>query len=218
MLKLIVSAFIMGFLVSIPPGAVTMAGSQLALKRGFLKALFFGMGSTVSDIFYLVLVFFGVAELISGSSVLKIILWIFSGGLLCFWGISAFVKELKKKGEEESSSAKEPTGRFLFFSGIGITLVNPVTVIGWIGIGGHYFLTLNQSGAIPGYRGLLLIPIIIAGCFSWYLLIMFLVSRMGHLVGGFVLKILIMVSSLALAVFGIWGFVSAIREAFLFFS
>lgn len=52
MLEMLISAFVLGIVVAMPPGAVTIAGGRRAISFGFGTAVFFTMGSTTSDAFY----------------------------------------------------------------------------------------------------------------------------------------------------------------------
>ena len=53
----IISAFVLGIVVAIPPGSVTIIACQRALQIGFRNSLYFTFGSCLSDIFYLTLVY-----------------------------------------------------------------------------------------------------------------------------------------------------------------
>ena len=59
-----ISAFVLGVIVAIPPGSVTVIACQRALQYGFRNSLVFTMGSSLTDIFYICLVYVGLATFI----------------------------------------------------------------------------------------------------------------------------------------------------------
>src|SRR5690348_16322752 len=89
MFAMIVAAFTIGVVVAMPPGPVSISGSQRAMTRGFWNACNFYMGSVVSDAFYALLVYFGVSALLANSDVFRFGLWIIGGGWLIKMGIDA---------------------------------------------------------------------------------------------------------------------------------
>lgn len=81
-IEYIISAVILGIVVAIPPGSVTIVSCQRALQFGFRNSLFFIFGSSLSDIFYIALVYYGIAKVIADNQMYKIILWIMCGIIL----------------------------------------------------------------------------------------------------------------------------------------
>jgi threonine/homoserine/homoserine lactone efflux protein len=96
MIEMIISSFIVGFLVAVPPGTVTVVAAQKSILYGFKESMVFTIGSCLSDIFYILIVLFGIAPLFAESSLFKIIFWYFSSILLFYFGFDAF-RALKKK-------------------------------------------------------------------------------------------------------------------------
>src|SRR5215207_8666782 len=86
MLELILKAFILGVVVAIPVGPVSIAAARRAITYGFSPAFFFNLGSLASDGFYILLVYVGLAPLLSESETLRLILWIVGGAWLCWLG------------------------------------------------------------------------------------------------------------------------------------
>ena len=64
MFAMISAAFVIGLVVAMPPGPVSISGSQRAMTRGFWNAFNFYIGSIVSDTFYALLVYFGLSALL----------------------------------------------------------------------------------------------------------------------------------------------------------
>ena len=71
LLEYLLSAVVLGIVVAVPPGAVTIVACQRALQYGFRNSAIFTLGSCLSDIFYITLVYIGVANLISDNHIFK---------------------------------------------------------------------------------------------------------------------------------------------------
>jgi hypothetical protein len=65
MLTLIVEGYLLGLVVSLPVGPVTVNLMRRALNYGFWNATAFGGGSASADLVYISLVYFGVAPLLA---------------------------------------------------------------------------------------------------------------------------------------------------------
>ena len=136
----IISAFVLGIVVAIPPGSVTIIACQRALQFGFRNSLYFTFGSSLSDIFYLSLVYFGVANFIASDNIYKILLWLVSGAVLFFIGGSSIYSIIIKKQHSNTIDNYQHNRLATFISGIIVTLSNPMTIVGWIVIAGNFFL------------------------------------------------------------------------------
>lgn len=89
MLEMIVTSFIVGLFVAVPPGTVTVIATQKSILYGFRSSLFFIFGSCISDVFYILIVFFGISPLFVNNVLLKVIFWYFSSILLFYFGYDA---------------------------------------------------------------------------------------------------------------------------------
>jgi len=138
MLEMMVSAFIVGFMVAIPPGTVTVVAAQKSILYGFKSSLYFSIGSCLSDIFYILIVLFGVAPLLNNSIAFKITFWFLSSMLLFYFGYDAFRALRKNIVLSKHSAPKAQVGKEIL-SGVGITLSNPMTIAEWLVIAGGFF-------------------------------------------------------------------------------
>jgi threonine/homoserine/homoserine lactone efflux protein len=211
MIRLVLYAFVAGFVVAIPPGAVTVVAGQRALQFGFRNSLLFSLGSCVADIFYLLVVYFGISWFFTDNPLFRMILYFFCGALLLYFGITAVVNphgiDLKTGGRKKMES-----GSRTILSGIGITLLNPVTIVGWIAIGGNFFLMWDK--AMPEAKGTaaLLIPVIMLGVMAWFGPLLFFMSKLKHFLKEKVQKILIVAAGVFLLCFAAWSVYSGISE------
>jgi threonine/homoserine/homoserine lactone efflux protein len=211
MTALIFSAFITGFIVAIPPGAVTVAAGQRAVRNGFRDSMIFCLGSCLADIIYLLIVYFGVAVLIADNHILKTVLYFLSSGLLLFFGIST-VRDPRGMQLKEERNGKKSGILKTILSGLGITLLNPATIAGWIAIGGNFFLMWNKKMPGAEHLSILLIPVIMLGVMAWFGPLLFGISRLKHVMKEKTMKILIIGTGIFLIGFGGMSLFYGIRE------
>jgi threonine/homoserine/homoserine lactone efflux protein len=211
-LDYIISALVLGIVVAIPPGAVTIIACQRALKFGFKNSIFFTLGSSLSDIFYLYLVFFGVAKVIADNNYLKIGLWLFCGIILILISSISLFSLFKKNSDYPSINDIQSNRLSTFISGILVTLSNPMTIVGWIVVAGNFYLIWNEKYSDIKNYGLLTIAIIMLGVFIWFIPLTFIISRIGKMINDKFKNILVLTGNLFLTGFGILAFYYAIKE------
>jgi threonine/homoserine/homoserine lactone efflux protein len=196
-----ISAFILGIIVAIPPGAVTVIACQRALQYGFKNSLIFSAGSSITDIFYISLVYLGLTGFILNSKY-KLALWIICGILLIAVGILTAISIRGKSIVNNKQAAIQSNPLVTFFSGIIITLTNPMTIIGWVAVAGNFFIMwrskFNESGNYP----VLTVIVIMTGVLIWFLPIVFLVSRLKKIINIKFQNYLIVFSGICLIIFG----------------
>ncbi len=133
-------------LVSLAPGANTMFVMSQAALRGRRAGIMAGLGIEVSNVFYFLLIAFGLAGLIAASEfVFDILKW--AGALyLAIIGVLAFARSFQKAPPSpvtEVPAVRSSHGAFL--DGLMIGMGNPKTII--------WFLTLlpqfiNKAGDV----------------------------------------------------------------------
>jgi threonine/homoserine/homoserine lactone efflux protein len=222
MLGLLASSFVLGFMVAIPPGSVTIVAAQRTLRFGLSNGLVFQLGSCVADAFYIVLVYAGVAAFIADSGILRSLLWLASGTLLAWMAFDAVRPRSIPAAQEGKTDAESQHPAFprtamnreAFLSGIGVTLLNPVTVVGWIALAGNFFLLKRNdiTGSLP--RFFLVLATTIVGVQAWFVPLLWLVGRSGAFFGDKVIRVLVRVSGIFLAFLSILAFWSLIKEVF----
>jgi L-lysine exporter family protein LysE/ArgO len=202
LIEFLVSAFLLGVVVAIPPGSVTVVAVQRALQLGFRNSVFFSLGSACSDVFYLSLVWLGVAHLVSGNRALKIGLWFACGAILVVLGLVSIASLRKTKNDADLLAGFQASRPATFVSGVLVTLTNPLTIVGWIGVAGNFFLTWGEK--YPASRGLgaVTIACIMTGVLGWFLPFTFVVSRLRNRLGDKVKRVLVLAANLILMAFG----------------
>ena len=207
-----IAAFILGIVVAIPPGSVTIIACQRALQFGFRNSLFFTLGSCLSDIFYLSLVFLGVANYIASDNFYKIILWFISGSVLFIIGGCSIFSSINKKHSSEIINEFQSSRLATFISGVVVTLSNPMTIVGWMVVAGNFYLIWYEKYPnINNYR-ISTIIIIMLGVLVWFLPLTFIVSRIGKMLKDNIIRMLILMGNLFLIVFGGIAFYYAVKS------
>jgi threonine/homoserine/homoserine lactone efflux protein len=122
-------------LVSLAPGANTMFVMSESALRGHRAGIMAGLGIEVSNVFYFLLIAFGLATVVATSEVIFDALKWMGAVYLAVIGVLAFGRSFRRIGP--APAVEVPTVRSshgAFFDGLVIGLGNPKTII--------WFLTL----------------------------------------------------------------------------
>ena len=125
-----------------PIGPVNAAQLDTGIKNGFFHALIFGIGALIADILYMVMVYFGVGQFID-SPCMKIFLWSFGCFVLTYTGIESLLTLHKIK--VDLKSGKRIRLRHSLLSGFLVSLLNPLTILFWLGIYGSVLAETSQT-------------------------------------------------------------------------
>lgn len=206
-----ISAFVLGIIVAIPPGSVTVIACQRALQYGFRNSLVFTMGSSLTDIFYICLVYFGLTKFIQSDGN-RFILWVLCGLLLVLIGVATAASAKEGDGADVKGAATLQSRPLMtFVSGIVVTLTNPMTIIGWIAIAGNFFLLWKDR--VPGSAAgaVMTIAVIMAGVLAWFIPLIYGVSRLHRIINQKLQRYLIAFAGACLIAFGVISLFSAYR-------
>ncbi|MGX9133331.1 LysE family transporter [Rummeliibacillus sp. JY-2-4R] len=163
--------FFLGVSLAAPIGPVKATLLNLGIKNGFFHAWFFSLGAIATDLTYMVLVYLGIGRFIEYPFI-KSILWSFGCFVLLYTGIENLLTLHKMK--LESNFKKMSRLRHSFLSGFLIALLNPLTILFWLGIygsvlvGGSHNLNHIQIGlySICILLGIILVDFILASVSS----------------------------------------------------
>lgn len=128
-----------GLLLSLLAGPILFTLLQAGIEKGLRAGLAVGSGIWVSDVLFIVAVYFGlsyVKHFVSGPA-FALTLGVVGGILLIIFGVgSLFSKPLQGIPQQPASmGAKHWTG--LWLKGFLINTINPFTFFFWIGIAGR---------------------------------------------------------------------------------
>ena len=180
-------------------GPVKTVLLNTGFKSGFFHAWFFSLGALTTDIIYMFVVYFGVGQFID-SLLLKTILWSFGCFVLLYTGIENLLS--LHKIELDSKSGKRSRLRKSILSGFFMSLLNPLTILFWLGIYGS--ILAKTTGATTGYQIILLSIAILVGIILVDVIMAFLSSVARKLLSTKLLKTVSLISSILMIGFGIY--------------
>lgn len=208
MVGMILAAFVLGVVVAMPPGPVLISGSQRAIASGFWRACRFYAGVTLSDTFYVLLVYFGLSALVAENQMFRLALWILGGAWLCKMGLDA-IRTPINLGEMDAAVGTRAHWQD-FRSGVLITLFNPLTIVGWIGIAGTFFAQWSADWPPRESVGFVAIVAILSGVVAWALGLALLLSVTRRMFSPLLLHRISMLSGLLLLIYGLSAWWSAL--------
>ena len=209
MMNSIFAYVMLGISLAAPVGPVNAAQLNNGIKNGFFHAWIFGFGALLADILYMILVYFGVSQFID-SPYIKIFLWLFGCFVLTYTGIESILTLHKIK--LNSHKEKRTRLRQSLSSGFLISLLNPLTILFWLGIFGSVLAEASQK--FTGNQLFLYSFAIIAGIILWDTFMAFLSSGARKLLSNKFLVIISFVSSLSMLAFGIYFGIQAYQLIF----
>jgi chemosensory pili system protein ChpE len=199
---LFLTGFGLGFAICASPGAVTTQAVQRGLEHGFGAAMTLQIGALVGIALWGIIGLMG-AALLAGNDVLRVVLSIGSVALLLWlaW------KSLRSayRGQPPQDAAGSTTTRGDFALGAALSLINPLPMVFWLGVG---------STVMPS-PSLLNVAVFFAGLMSsavlWSVLLAALTAWGKRYVTPMLFRVVNGVCGVALGVFAIrlvWSMIS----------
>jgi len=184
MFILIVKAILIGistgFILSIPLGPSALESIRRTASRGFKEGFKVSLGSLSADVFYLLLINCGLANILSTNPKTEALFWIISGSILTFIGYNS----IKHKNGNETFLSKFMKNLNLsslpFLTGFFITVSNPMTPSIWLTLSGTVIRAWYYINTTCYY---VFIISIIIGMILWFALLNFLALKGFNLLG-----------------------------------
>ncbi|MGB9755709.1 MAG: LysE family translocator [Desulfurella sp.] len=164
---IVIFAFLVGFLIAIPIGAVQIEVAKRAINNNLKSAYMVALGSVCSDIIYGIIASFGITSFLDDEKV-KAVLLFSSGLLLAILSILAFRDGIKKN--VSLSQLKHKTHHMSIMTGFTMSFTNPLMIVFWI----VYVQFAYDIGVIPYYNPLYLFAFVLfsgMGLLSYLLVI-----------------------------------------------
>jgi threonine/homoserine/homoserine lactone efflux protein len=201
--------FLLGVSLAAPIGPVKATLLNTGIKNGFYHAWFFSMGAIVTDILYMLMVYFGVAQFID-SPFMKTFLWSFGFFVLMYTGIENILT--LHTISTNTKHKKVIRLRHSMIAGLLMALLNPLTILFWLGIYGS--ILVGGSGNTSGIQVIVFSITILLGIALVDLFMSVISSTSRKLLSGPLLKIISLVSSLSMIGFGIYFGIQAYHSIF----
>lgn len=199
----------LGISLAAPIGPVKTVLLNTGIKNGFFHAWFFSLGSLATDVMYMAMVYFGIGQFID-SPLLKIILWSFGCFVLMYTGIENLLS--LNKMDVNMKLGKRNRLRKSILTGFFMSLLNPLTILFWLGIYGS--ILAKSTGIATGYQIGLNSFAILVGIMLVDFVMSFLSNGARRLLSGRLLKAVSIISSVSMIGFGIYFGIQAYQALF----
>lgn len=195
---------ILGLSIAAPVGPMALLCLRTTLAYGFAPGLMGGLGVAAGDAFYASIAAFGLqaaAVLLTGQS-----LWLgLLGGLYLVWfGVATMRQPLPQTAAGEGARQ----GLRTFVTTFLLTLANPPTVMIFAAMFASLGLVEAQAGTATA---LAVVAGVTLGSAGWWVLFAAVVDRMRGRLHGPLFLWVNRISGAALAGFGLWALLRAIR-------
>ena len=200
---------LLGISLAAPIGPVKTVLLDTGIKNGFFHAWIFSLGALATDVLYMLIVYFGVGQFID-SPIMKLFLWSFGCFVLLYTGIENLLSLNKIK--TSLKSAKRVRLRKSMLTGFFMSLLNPLTILFWLGIYGS--ILAKTAGVSTGYQILINSIAILVGIMLVDLIMSFLSSGARRLLSTKLLKIVSIITSISMIGFGIYFGIHAFHALF----
>ncbi|MCG7334677.1 LysE family translocator [Sporosarcina sp. ACRSM] len=205
-----IAAYIfLGVSLAAPIGPVNAAQLDTGIKNGFFHAWIFGIGALTADVLYMMMVYFGIGQVIEYPLV-QIILWSFGCFVLTYTGIESLLS--LHKIELDVGFGKKVQLKRSFTAGFFMSLLNPLTILFWLGIYGS--VLAEATVTFSGNQILMNSVAIIVGIILWDTIMATISSGARKVLSTKFLKIISVISSLSIIGFGIYFGIQAFHALF----
>jgi L-lysine exporter family protein LysE/ArgO len=198
-----------GLAIAAPIGPVNVEAIRRGLRSGFYSAWMVGCGSTAADLFYVALVYLGVAPL-AQHPLFRVPLFLAAAVVL---GSLAWESFKEARGKVALPGAGERPGgetrKNALVSGFLITISNPMTIVFYFSFFGGAVARLHDA---PKTTHLVYVGCVMFGCLLWSLLLAAALGLGKNWIGSRGLRIIGAASALALGYFALRFLLDGIRE------
>lgn len=194
---------LLGISLAAPLGPAGVAVIRNGLQRGFLAGFLTGIGVTLADTTYLLVVFLGLSSFLEGPAVRTVSLAV--GALvLLYLGIQS-IRLAGARIETEPIAAASV--RHPLLAGYLVNISNPLAVVWWLGIFGALLGSRSGSGsrlaALGSSTGILV------GILAWHSFMASLTHWGKRVLSRKVSQYVSAAAGIALILFGMWFLYSA---------
>jgi L-lysine exporter family protein LysE/ArgO len=201
--------FFLGVSLAAPIGPVKATLLNTGVKNGFYHAWFFGIGAIVTDILYMLMVYFGVAQFID-SPYMKTFLWSFGFFVLMYTGIENLLT--LHSISTDSKYRRVIRLRHSMLSGFLMALLNPLTILFWLGIYGS--ILVGGAGTLSEFQIIICSMAILLGIAFVDFTMSIVSSGSRKLLSIRFLKLISLISSLSMIGFGLYFGIQAYHSIF----
>lgn len=149
-LRAIYTGLITGIIIAIPVGPAGIESIRWTITKGLKNGILIAAGSLISDTIDVMLINFGLLNLIETNKILEITFWMISGIIIFIIGYKAIKngKNYNSEEEEEILEKKEIKSHPLL-TGFIINMSNPMTLFFWFTFSSTVIRVWRYAGTIP---------------------------------------------------------------------
>lgn len=199
----------LGISIAAPIGPASIAIIQNGLQGGFFRAFLTGVGVTLADATYLLVVFFGLSSFLD-QTWLKILIWIFGALVLFYLGIQS-IREARRPIVFEYATG--PRTRNPLLVGYLVNISNPIAVVWWLGIFGS--LLSASTGDRAQLQALASSSAILIGILLWHTTLSLLTHWGNRLLNETTTKYISIIAGIVLLLFGLRFAANAVQTLLL---
>jgi threonine/homoserine/homoserine lactone efflux protein len=149
-IRAVYTGLITGIVIAIPMGPAGIESIRWTISKGLRYGIMIAAGSLLADAIDVMLINFGLLELIETNKLLEVFFWMLSGVVIFYIGYKA-VKNSKKKSEEneeESLVKKKEEKHRPILTGFIINFSNPMTHFFWLTLSSTVIRVWRNTGKL----------------------------------------------------------------------
>jgi threonine/homoserine/homoserine lactone efflux protein len=190
---------VLGISLAAPVGPINIEMIKRGISGGFWQSWLVGLGGVSADLVYLIVIFFGVGQMMK-HPIVVICMYAVGACMLVMIGINSMKASVQKQVISEGEHRPD-LGKNSFLTGFLIAIINPINLVFWFGVYGSTLTDLTSKLSL--HWALFYSATIFVGIILWNLNIAFTVHFARELVSERVLKAVTFVAGIILIWFGI---------------
>jgi threonine/homoserine/homoserine lactone efflux protein len=198
----------LGVSLAAPIGPSGITVMQNGLRHGFLRAYLTGLGVTMADATYLLLVFFGLSRFLQ-IMVIKTLIWSLGALALLYFGYRSI---RDARGPVDLDGTVVITARSPLLVGYVVNVSNPIAIVWWLGVFGSLLSETVAGGS--RIHALVVSSTILIGILLWHSTMSLLTQWGKRFLNERTARLICVAAGMALVLFGLWfaynGFLTAV--------
>lgn len=208
MVSLFFTYVFLGLSIALPVGAVTIEMTKQGLKNGFMHGWFVGLGGMTVDFILIMLLYFGLAPILS-LPVVQSWMWLIGSLFLFFIGWDSI-----KNAEKDIHLGHEKPEKSLKLSYLNgfVVAISPGSVVFWLGVFGT---VLANSFKSTGNSGFFVVAAgILAGILMHDLILMSIIAKTRVFLNRTIIKWISVTAGFLLIGFAVYFAVEFFKSVF----
>jgi len=132
LIRAIYTGLFTGIAIAIPMGPAGFESVRWTISKGFKQGVKVAAGSLIADAIDVMLINFGLLELIQVNKLLEVFFWLISGIVIFYIGYKSLKKFKENSDKEEQLQEVKETNSPAVFTGFIVNFSNPMTHFFWL--------------------------------------------------------------------------------------